>query len=277
MIIKYKDLCSTDFIFSDIVSYRMNFDGNDIYNYESTGRIKHLLFYQIENRRSYYIKDRHICTLGSGDILFLPHGVKYRSFIENCNEPTDGIGISFNLYTPTGELILLDEAIKFLANDNYGQYYKRFRKILYSVMNPTENILRLKGELYSIFDELFAARDRREDFKKSYGDIIDAINILENNPEKNLTTKELADMCLMSESSFLKKFKAYSGGIAPIKYRNNIRIMLAEELATSPLTINEIAEKLGFYDAAHLCRAYKQSKGDTLKKFATFNFLKTTN
>ena len=70
----------------------------------------------------------------------------------------------------------------------------------------------------------------------------------------------------MSEASFLRKFKAYSGGMPPIKYRNNIRIMLAEEMSASPLTTAEIAERLGFYDSAHLCRAYKEVFGTTLKK-----------
>ena len=263
--IKYKDLCSLDFSFGDIAAYRMKSD-NIVYDYESTGRTKHLIFYQIENKRKYYLNDEHICTLNQGDVLFLPHGTKYRSFAENIDLQSDGIGVSFDMYSQDGEKIMIDEPIKLVARDSYGQYLKRFKKILFSVNNPAENVLRLKGELYSILDELFAEKEKREDFKANYGDIVSAITLLENHPERNLSAKELADMCHMSESSFLRKFKNYSGGIAPVKYRNNIRLILAEELVNSPMSLNTIAEKLGFYDAAHLCKVYKQAKGYTIKR-----------
>lgn len=266
MNIKFSSLCSTECIFQDIAAYRMNTDISDIYDYETSARVKHLIFYQLENKRNYYIGNSHICTLEKGDILFLPHGTKYRSFIEHKQLPSDGIGISFNLFNNKNEPIYFDEKITLITKDLYGQFYKRFKKILYSVINPNENILRLKGELYSLLDELFADSRKRNNFDESYDDIIKAIHILENHPEQNISTKDLADMCLMSESSFLRKFKDYSGGIAPLKYRNNIRLILAEELSASHLTTGEIAEKLGFYDAAHLCKIYKQQKGITLKK-----------
>lgn len=266
MIIKYDDLCSTECVFQNIVSLRLNADNNITYNYEAMGRSKNLLSYNFENNRQYYYKDEYIRTVKPGDILFLPHGTKYRSFVENPDLPADGIVVSFNLYTPDGELILLDEDMRYITNDSTGKYRNQFKRILYSAMNPTQNVLRLRGELYSLLDDFFADSKKREDFKENYEDIIKAIHLIENHPERNLTINELADMCLMSESSFLRKFKDYSGGIAPVKYRNNIRLALADELSNSQLTLNEIAERLGFYDAAHLCKIYKQTRGLTLKK-----------
>ena len=266
MIIKYDDLCSTECVLSNIVALRLNADNNITYNYETMGRAKHLISYNLENNRQYYLKSEHNRTVKPGDIMFFPHGSKYRSFVENPNLPVDGIVVSFNLYTPDCELILLDDDIKYITNDNHGKYLKPFKKILYSAMNPTENVLRLRGEMYSLLDEFFSDSRKREAFKENYEDIIKAIQMLENHPEKNVTIKELADMCLMSESSFLRKFKDYSGGIAPVKYRNNIRLALADELSNSQLTLNEIAERLGFYDAAHLCKTYKQTRGVTLKQ-----------
>jgi len=54
--------------------------------------------------------------------------------------------------------------------------------------------------------------------------------------------------------------------VTPAQYRNNIRLVMAEEMATSSKTLQEIAEMLGFYDASHLCRTFKQQRGRTLKK-----------
>ncbi len=212
--------------------------------------------------REYYIKDQHICTLCPGDILFLPHGAKYRSFLSDGTLPSDGIGISFNLLDINGEPIYIDEDISLITRDKNGRYYKHFQKILYSAMNQAKSTLKLKGALYILLDELFANREKTNE---RFDDIFSAVSILENEPERNLTLNELADICHMSESTFMRRFKSFSGGISPIKYRNNIRLMLAEELATSSMTLSEIAEELGFYDAAHLCKIYKKEKGGTLK------------
>ncbi len=266
MYIKYSDLCSCECVLDDITCYRMDSKVNSfVYDYELTGRTKHLIFYQLDNTRSYYFGKTRLYKLEKGDILFLPHGAKYRSFVEDDPQLAGGIGISFNLIGADGEKIFFDEKIKLIMRDRDGVHYKQFKKIFYSVMNSGYSCLRLRGELYTLLDTMFSSYERGTGAEKNFEEIKAAIEILENSPEKNTSIAELADVCHMSESSFLRKFKDYSGGISPIKYRNNIRLMMAEELAASPLTVSEIAERLGYYDAAHLCKSYKHIKGRTLK------------
>ena len=238
----------------------------DFYDFESMGRNKHLIFYQYRNSRCYYRENTYLCTLNNGDIVFIPHGVKYRTFSESRENLGFGTGISFNLVTPDGEPIFFDEDITVLTNDEDKFYYKYFEKVLFSVINPSRNALALKSALYFIAENIFPKEKSAYNEETNFEDIKEAIRLIEKHPEKNISTKELADLCFMSEASFLRKFKAYSGGVPPIKYRNNIRLILAEELSTSLLTTAEIAEKLGFYDSAHLCKAYKELTGATLKK-----------
>ena len=73
MIIKYDDLCSTECVLSNIVALRLNADNNITYNYETMGRAKHLISYNLENNRQYYLKSEHIRTVKPGDIMFFPH------------------------------------------------------------------------------------------------------------------------------------------------------------------------------------------------------------
>lgn len=266
MNIGYRDLCSEDFSFTNIESYRMEKDGDIEYNYESKGRTKHLVFCQFKGKRCYYHNDTHICTLYPGDTVFLPEGAKYRSFAPEKNDETDGIGVSFNILTPENESIFINECPMYFSSADYPEIKKHFKKILYSVVNPTGHRMRLKGEMYTLLDTLLSEKTYRDDFDNCFKDIMEAIRLLEKHPENNLTVKELGALCHMSESSFLRKFKAYSGGIAPIRYRNNIRFMIAQELSASHLTMNEIAEKLGFFDGAHLCKMYKKEKGHSLKR-----------
>lgn len=266
MNLTYNNFCSLDCDITDIFAFQHLWKEDTQYNYETHGRTKYLIYYQLENERSYYCDGKLIYTLKKHDILFLPHGAKYTSVITSPENQTTGIGIAFNLYTPDNVLVETKEPIKLVAHDSTGQYYKRFKKILFSVLHPNTNSLRLKGEIYMLLDEMFSAINAKSSYDKSYHDIAEAISVIEHSPEINYTNQQLAEMCFISESSFLRKFKAYSGGVSPLQYRNNIRLMRAEEMVNTTRTLDEIAEMLGFYDAAHLCRIYKQSTGHTLKK-----------
>lgn len=259
MDIKYKDVCHTDFLIRDIAAYKHK--DASVYDYTQSGRVKHVVFYLCGHERSYYVDGKHVITLKLGDIIVIPHGAKYKSVVENKTEVAKGLGVSFNLVTPEGENVFFDEEMRVFRGDTYNKCHKRFERILFSAINANKNVLKLKSEMYTLLEELFS---EKVGFSERYGDISDAINLIEKHPENNSSVKELADICHMSESTFMRKFKDYSGGVTPIKYRNNIRLMMAEELSAS-LSLGEIAEKLGFYDGAHLCKIYKQTKGYTLK------------
>ncbi len=267
MVVSYKDLCSSECIVSDIVSYHHIWDNPTEYNYEQAGRVNNLLYYQFDNSIDYYVSNKKLCTIEKHDIIFIPNKFRYTSIISGNNEsPTSGIGITFNIRTPDGEPIDFSDGLKKVFFDENEQIYQRFTKILYSVLHPNTSMLKLKGQIYTLLDELFKDRDKSKTTKKIREDIANAISVIENYPQRNYSNSQLAEMCFMSESSFMRKFKAYSGGITPLQYRNNIRLMRAEDLIYTTKTIEEIAELLGFYDAAHLCRIYKQSTGHTLKK-----------
>lgn len=264
MQIKYKDVCQTDFLIKDVAAYHLK--SADIYDYAQSGRTKHALFYLYEHERSYYAQEKHIATLRPGDIIIIPHGAKYTSIVQDRSRIAEGICVTFNLEATTGENIYFDEEMRMFRGDVYKKCRTRFEKIYFSAMNANKNVLKLKSEMYSLLEEVFSEKIK---FNERYGDILQAINLIEKQPENNASVKDLADICLMSESTFMRKFKEYSGGVTPIKYRNKIRVMMAEELSPS-LSASEIADKLGFYDAAHLCKIYKQTKGYTLKNREKF-------
>jgi transcriptional regulator GlxA family with amidase domain len=96
---------------------------------------------------------------------------------------------------------------------------------------------------------------------------VPAIEQIERRPEENMSVKELTQLCCLSESSFRRKFKAYSHGISPLAYRNRLRVLKAKQLCTiTACTIERAAQILGFCDAAHLYRIYKQYTGKTSKQ-----------
>lgn len=269
-VIKYQDLCSTNCIVTNIFSSYSIWSMEDVFDYEVSGRSKNLLYYQIQGTRDYYHDGEPLLTLNKNNILFVPDGTRYYTDIpkpsdsseENC---VSGIGISFDMFTDDFSPIKIDEPLKIILHDEKEQFYSFFHKILHSSMNCNTSALAIKGDLYTLLNKIFSSSLSSQYIDQSYFDIRKAIDLIETHPEENLSTKQLADLCFMSESSFLKKFKSFSGGIPPLQYRNNIRIMLAEELIYANKTLSEIAEMLGFYDASHLCKIYKQHKKKTLK------------
>lgn len=262
----YNNFCSIDCNICDVLAFHSLWKEDIPYNYEAHGRTKYLIYYQLENERVYYRNKKLIFKLSKHDIVFLPHGSKYTSVIGESAGHTSGIGISFNICDNSGKLIESDEDIKILHHDANGHFYKIFKRILFSVLHPSTNTLRLKSDLFGMLDNFFSPETPKSEKNSEFESIADAINLIENSPEENHSNKELANLCFMSESSFLRKFKAYSGGISPLQYRNHIRMMRAEELISTSKTVDEIAVLLGFYDASHLCRIYKQITGHSLKK-----------
>ncbi|MBQ4631378.1 MAG: helix-turn-helix transcriptional regulator [Clostridia bacterium] len=263
--INYSDLCSLDYVIKNVSAHPDVWNDIDTFDFEENGRKKHLIYYQLDNERDYYQNGKLLFTLKKHDILFAPEGSKYLSV--SSGAMASGFGISFDLFLPDNSGITIDEPLKIVANDESGQLYKHFQMIRYCFLHQNTSATRLKGELFTLIDKLFTDTQAYLAFEATYKSIHPAISIINNHPEKNISNSELAEKCYMSTSSFMRKFKQFSGGLTPVQYKNHTRIIRAEEMVNSSnLTLNEIAEMLGFYDAAHLCRKYKQYTGRTLKK-----------
>ncbi len=117
----------------------------------------------------------------------------------------------------------------------------------------------LKARAYSLLSEVIKAHHRQR-LPLSEG-IREGIRYLENDITQEKSVEEIAGMCHMSLSSFEKQFKAYSG-LSPRDYRLERRLERAELLLrNSSMSIRQIAEELGFYDAAAFCKLFKKKKG----------------
>ncbi|MBR9762777.1 MAG: helix-turn-helix transcriptional regulator [Rhodobacteraceae bacterium] len=80
---------------------------------------------------------------------------------------------------------------------------------------------------------------------------------------RRLTVAEMAEAVGLSESWFAHVFKS-TEGTTPMQWQLNRRIDLAKSLlAESPLSVAEIASRLGFSDQAHLTKVFRQVAGET--------------
>lgn len=95
--------------------------------------------------------------------------------------------------------------------------------------------------------------------KRDLINIADCLNYIHCNFDEKLTVELLSKRLNMSRSTFIRQFTRVCG-CAPHQYIHEYRIKKAHAyLKDSNMTITEIAQKCGFYDASHL-RKYLNSR-----------------
>ena len=84
---------------------------------------------------------------------------------------------------------------------------------------------------------------------------------------EKLSVEEIAEELKISSSGFRKKFREATGR-SPNEWRNERKIEAAKRLlVTSDLSIDEIAEKTGFYDTPYFYKKFFSLVGMTPKKY----------
>ncbi len=90
---------------------------------------------------------------------------------------------------------------------------------------------------------------------------------LRTNLNTELTLTEIAKQFGMSQRSFTRRFKTATG-VRATQYWQQVRIETAKELlASSNLTIQEIADQVGYQDQGHLTRLFKKDLNLTPKAY----------
>ncbi|MBU2871100.1 helix-turn-helix domain-containing protein [Colwellia sp. E2M01] len=90
---------------------------------------------------------------------------------------------------------------------------------------------------------------------------------LRTNLNTELTLTEIAKQFGMSQRSFTRRFKVATG-VRATQYWQQLRIESAKELlSSSNLSIQEIADQVGYQDQGHLTRLFKKDLGLTPKAY----------
>lgn len=142
--------------------------------------------------------------------------------------------------------LLLAEEYK-RTGDGYSPFKENLlRSFLYSLIRDAAN--REHGE-YS--------RNR----KASVTALLPALQYIDEHLRENIRISTLAERCMLSASRFSHLFKEVTG-TSTIAYIQELRVSKgAVLLRTTDLSVSEVAERLGFCDAAYFSRAFKRSCG----------------
>jgi len=86
------------------------------------------------------------------------------------------------------------------------------------------------------------------------------VNTLQTNLHRHLSISEIAQMCYMSPVSVKQTFSRYAG-MSIMAYFNNLKITAAISMLKSGMTVQEVAQRLGFSSQNYFSTVFKRIRG----------------
>lgn len=136
-------------------------------------------------------------------------------------------------------------------------YYKSYQELNNTVSDST--YFETQGIIFQLISRFLDSHQ----FKKKGGDpvpskILDAMRYIQLNLKENLTVNYLASRANLHQDYFSRLFFKYTGQ-RPLSYLHEKRIERAQYLiATTNLSLIEIAEKIGFENLPHFSKIFKK-------------------
>lgn len=242
----------------------------DDYYYPSTP-----VGYFIYSIRGYanYIFNGHITEILPNSLTYVPTGID-PYFNEDMN--FEYIKIYFRMTDQnSNEEIVLTDTVQLLFNSTPLNIHQEISELLFRYSIDSSSYLRINSMFYSLLDNIcYAYTKPNDDILKSLP-IAPAIRYIRDNYQYEFTTKELADMCQLSEPYFRKLFKDIIHS-NPTDYKNYLRINRAcQELSISSRPIKRTAEIVGFNSMQYFYKTFKSIVGisptEYRKRIAHYN------
>ncbi len=267
-IIPFYELYETDYHISSLFSMRQKWKENSSFKMAKP-RPTSCFLYFCGCSAEYTLPDGRILVAEKGSVVYIPEGAIYETrFFDRAADTDASVLIEFSLSAPDGEHIAAADGITVL-----GQEHDRIKTELFSeavavftatVVSPSA----MKAVVFRLLTE-YSRRERRNELRlREFGSIAKGIDYLETDPLQEKSVAEIAEMCHVSEATFRRLFKVYSG-VSPGQFKINSRIKLAKKLLQDgSMSVSQVAFSVGFDDPAYFCRVFKTQTGCTPKQFS---------
>lgn len=259
-IIDISDINKYDFSLKILCCLEYVRTNGEIYNCIGIPRTNNVLTFFKDCSAIYTLKDGTQIEVEHGDIVYAPIGSEYTCRFTDIKHPNQStIGINFKLYTDeTFEPFVLSDTI-LVFRDHCSEYKQLFSSISKNSSFFIHDICSIKVDFYRIIS-LLCNDASKKDLGK-FKVISNAIEYMRESSNNDLSIKDIADMCSISESYFRKLFKEYAG-TSPVNYLLRNKIEKAKFFLKYENTpIASIAQMLGFTDASYFTKKFKESVG----------------
>ena len=228
----------------------------DKYSYLLTPRQDHGLMLLLLGKITFVFDDKKL-IVNEGDVIFLPKNSFYEAIFEDGTEDYL-VNFDFNEFNEN-----VPDEITLLAENALDSCSKAFSDLIDETFLKNTLSFRTHGLFFLLLDSI-SRHSAESDLQNTK--LIQKIKGMLYGADE-LSLEKIALRCGISGSGLRKKFKE-SVGISPTEYRINAKLSRAKNLLESTdMTVNEISDKLNFYDAAYFCKVFKKHIGVTPKEY----------
>lgn len=194
-------------------------------------------------------------TAKTGNLIFLPKNSVYDIvFPDEVDDFLVSFDSSLSFTQFQNPTTLLDNAPISVS--------QKFEAMVTARFSATRSELNCKGLFYLLLDAIVNGTDTQSTDKLI---VARAQELLRD--ESDISIGDIAKKCAVSESGLRKLFKKYVG-ITPVRYRSSEKLKQAMYMLESTnMSINEISERLNFFDTAYFCKIFKLHFGITPKQY----------
>ena len=227
---------------------------NYLHSYRA-GRTKHGFIYTVSDtlRDTFYADGTTDIDVSAGELIFIPKGSDYTGTY--LDENTQIKIVQFDLAAGDLPPYLRHPAKMNLPNaaELMDAFFKPQKA------HPFYALSCLYALLWQV-DNAYTTLPTR------YKRLNAALSQLSEFYWENWPVARYAELCEMSEVSFRRLFREYTG-VSPIEYRNDLRLEYARILLQSgEYNVSEASEMAGFTNLSFFIRLYKRKYGHTPKK-----------
>lgn len=246
--------------------------GSDFVVDKPTGRIDFLFLY-VKSPCTFIIESR-IFSITYPSVILLNSNTPHRYF------PTSSKYVDDYLHFAVEDRENFVNELTFPLNQpiqvsNYNYIYDILKIILreFDLENKNSNIvftLLIQLLMLKVGDE-WAIYQQQSQYIPHYSDLLEIRDRILSSPNKCWTIEELAEQAHLSHAYFQVMYKK-AFGVTCINDVINTKISQAKILlASTNLTVNQIAQELGYNEVFHFIRQFKKSTGTTPGAFRKNN------
>ena len=265
------ELYGMDFSIRFINSLKQNWRQRKVF-YQNTPKIHNIMVYLYKCSAVYTLLDGETILASDGDVVFAPFGSCYRvEFKDFESAESCTIGINLHLYDSDGQELLLSDRPFVAVSGEANACRELFRQVDGWAADDPPPMARIYGNLYSLFAEITESAAEVNYFGGKYATISGAIRHLRSEDAYTMKIADMAAECNVSESYLRRRFKEYCG-MSPAQYVHQRRMQAVKQfLKTTDMSLDEIAYRLGFTDAAYLCKVFHRDSGVTPSQYRKEN------
>lgn len=262
--VSFAELYKLDYSITNILAIHQYWADNATFTTPKMGRSENGLMFLVNCEVDYFIREQNPFSARLGDIAYVPAGSNYTCKFKNCAPSSEGpstILINFTLYDEHGNEFRLGDGAFVITPKNSYYYQTCFLEILALDIKGDAPPARKKAFLYNLLTDLSLELRKEISIPKRFAPIYKGIVYIENNYSSDLSVPMLAELCHVSEATFRRLFKQYTGK-SPWEYILDLRIAKARlYLNSGMVTVSQAAELVGFDDPAYFSRLFKKKTG----------------